>query len=219
MGREQATAWRDWDYDGPEIVADGIVHGLGLVLAAGGSIVLLGFLVTWADLSATLAHAIYCTTLILTLSASAAYNLWPVSPLKWALRRLDHAMIFGLIAGTYTPFLTRVGTLDTSLLLVSIWTISIAGMVLKFLDIGQREWIATALYIALGWSGMLTLRSITGSMPPTSLALLFVGGVLYSGGAIFHHWRSLRFQNAIWHGFVLSGAVCHFVAVLLALHP
>ena len=214
---ERTAPARTWDYDGSEIVADGLVHGVGLVLALAGSCALIGWLVASADVSATVAHAVYCTTLLVTLGASAAYNMWPVSRTKWALRRLDHAMIFGLIAGTYTPFLARIGSLETVVLLSAIWTVSVAGMVLKLLDVGKREWLATGLYIALGWSGVLLLRSIIGSLPAESLVLLIVGGLLYSGGAAFHHWRSLRFQNAIWHGFVLGGAACHFAAVLVAL--
>lgn len=210
---------RDWDYDGGEILADGIVHGIGLVFALVGSAALLGLLMTrGSDEGSTAAHVVYCATLLITLSASAAYNLWPVSPVKWVLRRVDHAMIFGLIAGTYTPFLARVGRLDTSLLLGGIWAAGLIGMALKLWQVGRRERLATVMYIALGWSGVLALGSISASMPVASLVLLIAGGLLYSGGTTFHHWRGLRFQNAIWHAFVLGGAACHFVAVLLAAH-
>lgn len=212
-------AERDWRYDGHEILADGVVHGLGLALAAAGTVTLLGILIVQrGDIGMAAAHAIYCLSLLVTLGASAAYNLWPVSPVKWALRRLDHAMIFGLIAGTYTPFLARIGSIETNLMLAAIWIASFGGMVLKLLDIGRREWLATAMYLAVGWSGLATLGLIVASLPGTSLALLLAGGILYSGGVAFHHWRGLRFQNAIWHAFVLGGAMCHFAAVLIAVH-
>ncbi len=212
-------AERDWRYDGPEIIADGVVHGLGLALAVVGTVTLLGLLIMQrGDASMTAAHAVYCATLLVTLGASAAYNLWPVSPVKWVLRRVDHAMIFGLIAGTYTPFLARIGSIETNLMLAAIWIASLGGMVLKLLDIGRREWLATVLYLAVGWSGIATLGLIVASLPGTSLALLLTGGGLYSGGVAFHHWRGLRFQNAIWHAFVLGGAVCHFLAILVALY-
>lgn len=212
-------AERDWRYDGPEIIADGVVHGLGLALALIGTVTLIGILVMQPGTAFKMAaHAIYCTSLLVTLGASAAYNLWPVSPVKWVLRRIDHAMIFGLIAGTYTPFLARIGTLETNLMLMAIWTASLGGMVLKLLDIGRREWLATTMYLAVGWSGIATLGLIVASVPSASLALLLTGGLLYSGGVAFHHWRGLRFQNAIWHAFVLGGAVCHFIAVVIALY-
>ena len=211
-------AERDWHYDGPEIIADGVVHGLGLTLAVIGSGTLLVSLVMQrGDASTAAAHAIYCTSLLVTLGASAAYNLWPVSPVKWFLRRVDHAMIFGLIAGTYTPFLARIGSIETTVMLAAIWTASLSGMVLKLLGVGRREWLTTVMYLIVGWSGIATLGLIVASLPGASLALLLTGGALYSGGVAFHHWRGLRFQNAIWHMFVLGGAACHFVAVVLAL--
>lgn len=212
---EQAGS-RAWNYGSDEILADGIIHGLGLVLALAGTILLL-----WTfradDAAGTLAHVVYCATLLITLSASAFYNMWPVSPAKWVLRRVDHAMIFALIAGTYTPFLVRVGTLETNLLLAAIWITSGIGIVLKLADVGRREWLSTALYIALGWSGLLAIKPLMATLPLLSVELIILGGLLYSGGSIFHHWRSLRFQNAIWHGFVLAAAICHFAAVVVAL--
>ena len=215
-GSGQAAGSRAWNYRADEILADGIVHGVGLLLALVGTIALLGFAFGAGGNAWYAAHVVYCTTLLVTLSASAAYNMWPVTPLKWALRRVDHAMIFGLIAGTYTPFLVRVNSVETNVLLASIWVVGAAGMILKAFDVGRPEWLSTLLYIALGWSGLLTIGTIAGSMPEASLAMLLVGGLLYSGGVVFHHWRSLRFQNAIWHGFVLAGAICHFAAVLIA---
>ena len=209
---------RSWNYDVSEIVADGVVHGLGLLLAVVGCIALFGFELREGGLARIGAHAVYGVCLLVTLSASAAYNMWPVSPLKWALRRVDHAMIFALIAGTYTPFLVHADRNETTILLIGIWLVSLVGMVLKGFTSDGHEWLSTGLYIALGWSGILVLGSIVGTMPATSLVLLITGGLLYSGGVAFHHWRSLRFQNAIWHSFVLAGASTHFTAVLIASH-
>ena len=207
---------RAWPYDASEIWADGVVHVTGLVLAAVGTVVLLT-LVSPEDGAGLAAHVVYCMTLLITLSVSAAYNLWPVSAWKWRLRRVDHAMIFGLIAGTYTPFLIRGGQFGTDLLLVGIWSLSLVGIGLKLADVGRREWVSTVLYLALGWSGLLAVRTLLGVLPLASVWLIVAGGLLYSTGSIFHHWRALRFQNAIWHGFVLAAASCHFAAVLTAL--
>lgn len=206
---------RAWRYDAGEIWADGVIHVTGLVLAAVGTVILL-MVVSPQDGAGLAAHVVYCVTLLVTLSVSAAYNLWPVSAWKWRLRRVDHAMIFGLIAGTYTPFLIRSGQSDTNLLLIGIWSISLVGIGLKLADVAQREWVSTVLYLALGWSGLLAVRTLVGVLPMTSFWLIVAGGLLYSLGSIFHHWRALRFQNAIWHGFVLAAASCHFAAVLAA---
>lgn len=216
LGQQTRGSGRNWDYDAREIVADGVVHGIGLVLAATACGLFLSWRVSIASGPDLVSHFVYCLSLIVTLSVSAAYNMWPVTPVKWALRRVDHAMIFTLIAGTYTPFLVRVDRSETTALLVAIWVVSLLGMVLKALDVRHREWMSTMLYVALGWSGVLVLGTIAATLPGPSFALLLAGGVAYSGGIAFHHWRSLRFQNAIWHGFVLLGAVCHFLAVLLA---
>ncbi len=212
---EQAGS-RAWNYGSDEILADGIIHGVGLVLALVGTVLLL-WMFRSGDVAGTLAHVIYCCTLLITLSASAFYNMWPVSPAKWVLRRVDHAMIFALIAGTYTPFLVRIGTVETSFLLAAIWITSGIGIGLKLADVGRREGLSTILYIALGWSGLLAIKPLIAKLPLLSVELIILGGLLYSGGSVFHHWRSLRFQNAIWHGFVLAAATCHFAAVVAAL--
>ena len=204
---------RSWNYDGIESSADAVVHGLGLLLALAGTILLLAVWPAPASGAVGAGQAVYCTTLLATLGVSAAYNLWPVSRFKWALRRVDHAMIFGLIAGTYTPFMVAIGRTETTWLLVGIWLAGTAGMVVKVLDLGRREWLATTLYLLLGWSGMAVVGLIVEGLPLLSLLLILAGGAVYSAGTIFHHWRGLRFQNAIWHAFVLGGAVCHFAAV------
>lgn len=209
-----APGGRAWRYDGTEILADGVVHGLGLVLAVAGSVALLAL--GLGAKAALLPRAVYCASLLVTLTASAVYNMWPVSPLKWRLRRVDHAMIFGLIAGTYTPFLALIGSMETVALLAAIWAASLLGIALKLADVGRREWLSTALYIALGWSGLLAARTLLGRLPAVSLTLILAGGALYSFGSLFHHWRGLRFQNVIWHAFVLAAAACHFAAVAVA---
>ena len=204
---------RPWRYDGVEIAADGVVHGLGLLLAVAGTVTLL----TWVGTRATLLpRAVYCTTLLVTLTASALYNMWPVSPVKWRLRRVDHAMIFGLIAGTYTPFLAQIGSTETFMLLGAIWAVSLLGIALKLAEVGRREWLSTVLYVALGWSGLVAIKTLVGQLPTASLVLVVAGGMLYSLGSLFHHWRALRFQNVIWPGFVLAAATCPFVAVTVA---
>ncbi|WP_131113725.1 PAQR family membrane homeostasis protein TrhA [Lichenihabitans psoromatis] len=208
---------RAWPYGWDEILADGIIHGLGLVLAVVGTVVMMVYF-SPRDHAGLLPHAIYCGTLLITLTASAVYNMWPVSPAKWVLRRVDHAMIFALIAGTYTPFLIRIGSLQSNLLLLVIWTVSLIGMALKLANLGRREWLSTLLYIGIGWSGLLAIPALVGTLPSISLFLIFGGGLLYSFGVIFHHWRALRFQNAIWHGFVLAAATCHFGAVVTAIN-
>jgi hemolysin III len=149
------------------------------------------------------------------LGFSAAYNLWPISRTKWVLRRFDHSAIYVMIAGTYTPFIVqmKIGVVSMGLL-IGVWLVAIVGITLKLLLPGRLDRLAILLYLLLGWSGVVFYEPIAAALPSLSLWLLAVGGILYSTGVIFHVWQNLRFQNAIWHGFVLVAACCHYSAVL-----
>jgi hemolysin III len=203
-----------WNYDRGEIIADGIVHALGVALAFAGTVAL----VIMAAESASRAHlaaiGIYVVGLLALLGSSAAYNLWPVSPLKWWLRRLDHSAIYLLIASTYTAFLLPMRGSWPAVLLAGIWLAALVGMAIKLLWPHRFDGASIALYLAMGWSGLIALRRIAEALTPATFWLIVVGGALYSLGVIFHVWRSLRFQNAIWHGFVLAAATCHYAAVV-----
>ncbi|WFS23546.1 PAQR family membrane homeostasis protein TrhA [Rhizobium rhododendri] len=158
---------------------------------------------------------IYGLGLVLTLTMSFSYNIWPVSPTKWILRRFDHSAIFVLIAATYTPFLER-GSGDPLLLstLIALWVFAAIGIVLKCGFPGRYDRLAILLYLAMGWSGVLVAGPVAARIPSVSMLLIVVGGVVYSLGVIFHVWEKLRFQNAIWHAFVLTAAGIHYAAVM-----
>lgn len=201
-----------WPYTPAETVADGVVHVSGLVFAVSGAVVFLAAIAGVAPAASVAAVALYLSTLILSIAASAAYNLWPVSRTKWLLRRLDHSAIYLLIAGTYTPFMVRMGLFG---MLAAVWTIAFAGVVLKLLLPGRYDKVSIGLYLALGWSGVAVWDRLT-SLPEGVLVLICAGGLVYSLGVIFHLWESLRYQNAIWHAFVLVAAAIHYVAVWTA---
>jgi hemolysin III len=120
-----------------------------------------------------------------------------------------------LIAGTYTPFITQLkNSLVSGGLLAGVWLTAAVGIVLKLAAPGRFDRAAVALYLVLGWSGVTAYQSIIAPLPSLTIWLLAAGGVVYSTGLIFHIWRSLRFQNAIWHAFVLLATGCHYTAVL-----
>ncbi len=204
-----------WNYDRAEIIADGIVHGLGVgfgLVAATALIVLTGL---FASTPQIVSVSIYAAGLLTMLGVSAAYNLWPVSPRKWWLRRFDHAAIYVLIAATYTPFMMQMSDRVLALsLLGAVWGVAVIGIVLKLALPGRFDRLSIVLYLALGWSGLAAYDAVFTSMSRMALWFVLAGGALYSLGVIFHAWRRLRFQNAIWHGFVLLGAACHYTAVL-----
>lgn len=206
-----------WSYDRHEIVADGLVHGIGIVLALVGVTALIFYATLWSSAGQIAAAWVYGLGLLLCLSISFSYNIWPVSRTKWFLRRLDHSAIFILIAATYTPFLQRGADQPMVLaMLVAVWTVAVGGVFLKCVFPGRYDRLAILLYLAMGWSGVLVAGPLYERLPGVTMGLIVAGGVIYSVGVIFHVWERLRFQNAIWHGFVVTAAAVHYSAVLTA---
>jgi len=206
-----------WDYDRAEIIADGVVHAIGVCLGLVGAVTIV-VIAVWMERIEVTPILIYVIGLITMLATSAAYNMWPLSPAKWVLRRFDHSAIYLLIAGTYTPFLVQMKNVLASVGLgVGVWLSAVIGIALKLALPGRFDRLAVVLFLLLGWSGVIAYDSLASALPSASLSLLAIGGILYSVGALFHVWRGLRFQNAIWHGFVLLAASCHYAAVLACL--
>lgn len=198
-----------------EIVADGIVHAIGLVTAIAAGSVLLVFAAMGTAPDELPALVLYVASLLGVLSISLAFNLWPVSPIKRALARLDQAAIFLLIAGTYTPFLAAVGaTPATQLLMVLVWGAALIGIALKLIVPERFGRLAIVLYLGIGWSGVFVFQTLAATLPPTTLWLILAGGIAYSAGVVFHLWDRLKFQNVLWHIFVVVGASLHLFATL-----
>jgi hemolysin III len=204
-----------WDYDRAELIADGVVHAIGVLAGIIAATVLVVLTAVYASMLDIVAVSIYVAGLLSMLVLSATYNLWPVSRVKWLLRRFDHSAIYLLIAATYTPFILELKDSAFALvLLLGVWCVAILGIVLKLAWPGRFDRIAVGVYLAMGWSGMMLYDAVVRALPAMALGFVVAGGALYSLGVIFHAWRRLRFQNAIWHGFVLAGAACHYTAVL-----
>lgn len=214
-GKRALTAF-EWNYDRSEMRADRAIHVAGVIFAIVGAAAMIASAFGLARPVDAVGVSVYAISLIGTLAMSAAYNMWPVGRQKWILRKFDHAGIFLLIAGTYTPFALQMGPRG-HWLLACIWTAAILGMVLKIALPGRFDRLAVLLYLGLGWSGLATFDLMTESLSPLVVGLILAGGVFYSSGVIFHLMKRLRFQNAIWHGFVLAGAVIHYCAVFASL--
>jgi len=206
-----------WDYDKGETIADAVVHILGVALAIGGAAALIVIALQGTNAAQFAAVAIYLAGFLAMFGFSAAYNLWPVSPIKWWLRRFDHSAIYLLIAATYTAFMLPMHGATPVVVLGIIWATALAGMAIKLFWPGRFDRTSVGLYLSMGWGGVFTIGPITAALAPVTLWLIAAGGVLYSTGVVFHAWRSLRFQNAIWHGFVLTAAGCHYAAVVTSL--
>ncbi|MEO6841222.1 MAG: hemolysin III family protein [Bradyrhizobium sp.] len=204
-----------WNYDRAELIADGVVHGIGVfggLIAATVLIVLTAIYATALDVAVV---SVYVAGLLAMLVLSATYNLWPVSPAKWVLRRFDHSAIYLLIAATYTPVIMELkDSVMAMVLLAGVWCVAIVGIVIKLALPGRFDRLSVGLYLAMGWSGVMLYGRVVATLPTLALCFVAAGGALYSLGVIFHAWQRLRFQNAIWHCFVLLGAACHYTAVL-----
>jgi len=201
------------DYTSGELIADGVIHFLGIGFSIAGFIALTLTAMPSSDAGTAAALAIYGIALVLMFSVSAAYHMIPHLHWKPALKRCDQAAIFFKIAGTYTPLVVFLGSMFAYFVLAAIWIVALLGAFAK-LALGHRfEKISVSLYLPLGWASLLLIWPIFSTLPPTASILVVTGGILYTVGVVFHVWERLKFQNAIWHGFVLAASACHFAAV------
>jgi hemolysin III len=221
------------DPDHPEIqtpaeeAVNCITHGVGAALAAAA----LAVLVTLAVLRGGAIHivsvSVYGACLLGLYLASTIYHacgcgsLRSRQRLRRALKIIDHIGIYLLIAGTYTPFLLVLirGPWGWSLFGV-LWGLAVVGTIYKmlFIDDGS-DVISALLYVAMGWVGMIGAKPLLGALPGGAVAWIVAGGIAYTAGVAFYLWERLPFNHAIWHGFVLAGSACHFLAILLYVLP
>ncbi|RWE39329.1 MAG: hemolysin III family protein [Mesorhizobium sp.] len=205
-----------WQYSRAEVIADGIVHAVGIVLAITAGSALLALAAFRIGPGEYIAAVFYVVSLLTVLSVSLTYNLWPVtSPAKWILRRFDHAAIYLLIAATYTPFLAQLGNSPLARwMIVLVWAAAATGIAIKVFFPGRFDRLAIVFYLAIGWSGVILVKPLVETLPTTSIMLIVAGGVVYSCGVVFFAWKALRFHNALWHGFVVTGAGLHLAAMV-----
>lgn len=198
-----------------EEVANSLSHGLGAVLAALFSPQLIANALRIGKLHGA-AAIVYCASMILLFSVSAAYHWLPPGRTKDVLRRLDHAAIFLFIAGTYTPFM--LGSLAEEggfWILALVWLVATVGTVAKCANRLTHPVLSTALYLGLGWLSVFILQPLMSAIPPEGLTLIVTGGALYTLGAVvFHFDHRIPYGHFAWHLLVLGAAGCHFVAVL-----
>lgn len=204
------------DYSLGEEIANSIIHGLGIGL----SVSALTLLIVWAARSGDgwkLASAIvYGISLILEYTASTLYHSFPQPSVKHVFKILDHAGIYLLIAGTYTPF-TLVTIRETGgwWVFVLIWVLAIAGISLEAAWTYRPRWISAAVYLAMGWLVIFAIKPLVAALPGPGVWLLVAGGLSYTVGTVFYVLKRVPYFHAVWHVWVLGGSVCHFLAVLL----
>ncbi|WP_411753678.1 PAQR family membrane homeostasis protein TrhA [Serratia sp. (in: enterobacteria)] len=204
-------------YPWAEEIANSISHGIGLVFGIVGLVLLLVQAVNdGAGVTAITSYSLYGGSMILLFLASTLYHAIPHQRAKHWLKKFDHCAIYLLIAGTYTPFLL-VG-LDSPLargLMVVIWGLALFGVIFKLAFAHRFEVLSLVTYLTMGWLSLIVIYQLAMRLDVGGVTLLAVGGVVYTLGVIFYASKRFRFGHAIWHGFVLGGSVCHFMAIYL----
>jgi hemolysin III len=201
------------DIERRELLADVAVHALGLALGAAGVVTMLHV----AGEGELLPITVYLAGLLAMLCCSAVYNVWRSCRWRDWLRRFDHAAIFVMIAGTYTPLVLRLPAGWALGLTTGVWTAALAGVATKLFQPRRVEALSVALYLALGWVGVIAAEPLLASLDRATVVLLLTGGVVYSVGVVFHLAARWPYARALWHGSVLIAATIHYAAIMTLL--
>ena len=197
----------------------GLSHLAGAILSLGGLVYLI--IAGWGDLTREISYLVYGISLILMFSASATYHMVNSSDkVTRVLRKLDHTAIYLLIAGTYTPicllFFSGFWRLG---LLIIIWSLALAGIIVKLFIINAPRWVTAGIYLVMGWLCIMAVGEMLRTMSAAALAWLVAGGLFYTLGAVIYITKKLDFKpdvfgfHEVWHIFVMLGAFCHFVLI------
>jgi hemolysin III len=198
-----------------EEVASLVTHALGVVFSVVALVVML--VLSVGDALKVVSAVVFGMSLVLLYSSSTLYHFFTTARWKARFQAFDHACIYLLIAGSYTPItlITLKGAWGWSLF-GAVWAMALGGVLTKTLWRGKKDhWISTALYLLMGWLVVFALGPLVRAMPAAGIAWLVGGGLSYSFGVAFFAWHRLPFNHAIWHLFVLGGSVCHVLAVCL----
>jgi len=198
-----------------EEVANSVSHGLGFVLAVAGAPLLIATAIRRGTLADVIAVSVFAASMALLYLSSTIYHALPPGRTKNAFHVLDHAAIYLLIAGTYTPF--TLGVLKGGwgwTLFGLVWGLAALGVLLKVFAGIRWHGISTAVYVGMGWLIIIAAKPLWESLPLAGLAWLFAGGIAYTSGVYFYLKKNMRYGHLVWHLFVVAGTGCHFVAIL-----
>lgn len=198
-----------------EEVANSISHGVGFVLAVAGAPLLIATAIRRGTLADVVAVSVFAASMALLYLSSTIYHALPPGRTKNAFHVLDHAAIYLLIAGTYTPF--TLGVLKGGwgwTLFGLVWGLAALGVLLKVFAGIRWHGISTAVYVGMGWLIIIAAKPLWESLPLAGLIWLFAGGIAYTSGVYFYLKKNMRYGHLVWHLFVVAGTGCHFVAIL-----
>ena len=204
-----------------EEIFNSVSHGIGSVLSIGGMTVLIVLSVLNNTALGLATSIIYGISLIVLYTMSAVYHAIPMPKAKEILRIFDHASIFLLIAGSYTPFclIALEGRPRGIMVCGAVWLCAIVGIVLNAIDLKKTEKLGTVLYVIMGWAVVFALKDILAVLPAPAFWLLLIGGISYTGGLVFYAMKNVKYMHSIWHLFVLTGSVLHYICVAVYVLP
>lgn len=202
-------------YSKAEEIMNAVTHGIGIALSIAGLVILVVFAALYGDAWKVVASAIYGASMIVLYTASTLYHSFSKTKAAKKLNMFDHISIYYLIAGSYTPFMlvNLRGAWGWSIFGV-IWACAITGTILKIIYGNNFRKVSTIIYLAMGWMILIAIYPFVKNVELGGVILLAAGGIAYSFGVIFYKWKTLPFNHAIWHLFVLAGTVLQFFAVL-----
>lgn len=197
-------------------VLNATTHGIATVLSVVGLIFLIFKAVEAQDMSQLISYIVYGVSLILLYLSSTLYHSLKFTKFQHIMQRLDHASIFLLIAGTYTPYTVIVigGTVGT-IATVIIWLIAFFGVVYKTVWFKYFTGLSVWLYIGMGWISLFLLHYLYQGLGTRGLGWLFAGGVAFTVGTIFYNLKNVKFMHVVWHLFVILGTLCMFISIYL----
>lgn len=203
-----------------EEVFNSVSHGVGALLAVVGASVIITLAACFGDLTAVLSSVVYGISLVILYTMSTLYHAFPFEKVKKVFRVFDHASIFILIAGTYTPccLVALKGNPKGLWVAVVVWICAIAGIVMNSISLEKTEKLSLVLYIIMGWAVVLVIKDIVNALWGPGFWLLLAGGVAYTGGIVFYKLKH-KYMHSIWHLFVLAGSVLHYLCVVIYILP
>lgn len=208
----------DNTYNRQQEIVNGMIHGFGMLFGITCMPVVTGIAIHHGNIPGIIGSVIYGFCFLQLFTASTIYHLVQAPPVKRVFKIIDHISIYFLISGTYTPFLLVYmnNAFGISLLCV-LWGLTLAGIFFKIRFTGRFEIFSTLIYVLMGLIMFVGGRQFFDSFPFSVLLFICIGGGLYLAGVFFYHWDKYRYTHAVWHLFVLAGALCHYVAVMLTM--
>lgn len=204
-----------YPYSLRETLADASIHVIGIIAAFVAGIALLIYVTQNQEAPQIAATSIYAGLLALSLVISALYHLLPWDRWRPVFLRIDHAAIYLKIAGTYTPLVVLIGSAFAYVILAGVWLVALIGVIGKLSFWGTESRRSLPVYLGMGWASVLLIWPMTQALPPPAVGLIVGGGLLYTLGTLVYRYPGMRYQNAVWHAFVLAASTCFFGAVSL----